>query len=47
MQPNYDKSAASSYRQMAAQALYMFYNFYLVKYHKISNSTIAEAWEKK
>ncbi len=44
---NYDKSAASFYRQESAWVPYMFWNFYSVKNHKIAyNSTTAEAREE-
>ncbi len=45
---NEGKSAASFYHQVAALVPAMFWNFYLVKNHKIAdNSATTEAREKK
>ncbi len=36
--PNQDKSAAKFCRQLAARVQVMFWNFYLLKSHKIANN---------
>ncbi len=45
---NQDKSATRFFREVAAQDLDMFFNFKLVKSHKVvNNSATTEAKEKK